>query len=110
MAHNPISLYECHCISIMSVKCSRYREEEGTFISALLSQEHTIEVMNYLDQCYFDVLCTNCVGEIKDKFEAISTLDEFYMDGNLLVFTETYHLSRGYCCRSRCRHCPYGYG
>lgn len=25
------------------------------------------------------------------------------------VFTEKYHLERGYCCRSGCRHCPYGY-
>jgi len=26
------------------------------------------------------------------------------------VFTEQYHLKRGYCCQSGCRHCPYGYG
>lgn len=25
------------------------------------------------------------------------------------VFTEKYHLKRGYCCESGCRHCPYGY-
>jgi len=24
-------------------------------------------------------------------------------------FTEQYHLKRGYCCESNCRHCPYGY-
>ncbi len=24
-------------------------------------------------------------------------------------FTEQYHLRRGYCCESGCRHCPYGY-
>jgi len=24
-------------------------------------------------------------------------------------FTEQYHLKRGYCCESSCRHCPYGY-
>ncbi|WP_299777406.1 DUF5522 domain-containing protein [uncultured Formosa sp.] len=24
-------------------------------------------------------------------------------------FTEKYHLKRGYCCKSGCRHCPYGY-
>jgi hypothetical protein len=32
----------------------------------------------------------------------------FYMDGEKFVFTERYHLERGYCCHSRCRHCPYG--
>ncbi len=26
-----------------------------------------------------------------------------------IVFTETYHLKRGYCCKSGCKHCPYGY-
>ena len=26
-----------------------------------------------------------------------------------LVFTEQYHLKRGYCCQSGCRHCPYGF-
>lgn len=25
------------------------------------------------------------------------------------VFTEKYHLKRGYCCKSGCRHCAYGY-
>jgi hypothetical protein len=24
-----------------------------------------------------------------------------------MVFTEAYHLRRGYCCHSDCRHCPY---
>ena len=25
------------------------------------------------------------------------------------VFTEIYHLRRGFCCGSGCRHCPYGH-
>jgi hypothetical protein len=33
--------------------------------------------------------------------------EDFYMDGPYLVFTEAYHLRRGYCCNSDCRHCPY---
>jgi hypothetical protein len=34
--------------------------------------------------------------------------EDFYMDGPYLVFTAAYHLKRGYCCGSSCRHCPYG--
>jgi len=30
-------------------------------------------------------------------------------DGNF-VFTEAYHLKRGYCCKNKCLHCPWGYG
>jgi len=26
-----------------------------------------------------------------------------------IVFTEKYHLKRGYCCKSGCKHCPYGF-
>ncbi|MEL7003088.1 MAG: DUF5522 domain-containing protein [Bacteroidota bacterium] len=33
----------------------------------------------------------------------------FYIENGLYVFTEEYHLKRGYCCKSGCRHCPYGF-
>lgn len=33
---------------------------------------------------------------------------DYYMENELYVFTERYHYRRGYCCGSRCRHCPYG--
>lgn len=32
----------------------------------------------------------------------------FNKEGNL-VFTEAYHLKKGYCCGNGCRHCPYNY-
>jgi hypothetical protein len=36
---------------------------------------------------------------------------DFYLDEQgRLVFTEAYHLKRGYCCENTCRHCPYGNG
>ena len=34
---------------------------------------------------------------------------DFYKEAGLVVFTEAYHLRRGRCCGSRCRHCPYGH-
>ncbi|MBP9682571.1 MAG: hypothetical protein KBD76_14280 [Bacteriovorax sp.] len=38
------------------------------------------------------------------------TNQDYYInpEGNL-VFTESYHLKRGFCCQSGCRHCPYNY-
>ena len=33
---------------------------------------------------------------------------DFYREGAYVVFTEAYHLRRGSCCESGCRHCPYG--
>jgi hypothetical protein len=32
---------------------------------------------------------------------------DFYLENGRMVFTATFHLRRGYCCCSRCRHCPY---
>jgi len=34
---------------------------------------------------------------------------DFYIENGLYVFTEQYHQKRGYCCKSGCRHCPYGF-
>ena len=35
---------------------------------------------------------------------------DYYVDPDgLYVFTADYLLARGYCCRSGCRHCPYGF-
>lgn len=34
-------------------------------------------------------------------------LEDFYYEGEMIVFTANYHLRRGYCCESGCRHCPY---
>jgi hypothetical protein len=33
--------------------------------------------------------------------------EDFYMENGLMVFTAAYHLKRGFCCNSGCRHCPY---
>lgn len=34
---------------------------------------------------------------------------DFYWEGPYMVFTEKYLRERGYCCKSGCRHCPYGF-
>lgn len=31
----------------------------------------------------------------------------YYMENGLIVFTEAFHLKRGFCCGRKCRHCPY---
>lgn len=35
--------------------------------------------------------------------------DYYFSEEGYLVFTEQYHIKRGYCCQSGCRHCPYGF-
>lgn len=52
----------------------------------------------------FDGVCGT--GKKQTKLEP----EDYYMspDG-FMVFNEKYHLKRGYCCKSGCKHCPYGY-
>ena len=35
---------------------------------------------------------------------------DYYIENEMIVFTEKYHKDRGFCCESNCRHCPYGFG
>lgn len=34
---------------------------------------------------------------------------DYYKENDNWVFTAWYHLKRGHCCESGCRHCPYGF-
>lgn len=35
---------------------------------------------------------------------------EYYLsEDGYIIFTEKYHLKRGYCCKNGCKHCPFGY-
>ncbi|HVK66069.1 MAG TPA: DUF5522 domain-containing protein [Polyangium sp.] len=44
------------------------------------------------------------------KFSQLLEGEDFYKEAQKVVFTSVYHLKRGYCCHSKCRHCPYGLG
>ena len=37
--------------------------------------------------------------------------EDYYLnEQGYMVFTEQYHLKRGYCCKNKCKHCPWKYG
>lgn len=41
--------------------------------------------------------------------EKLTKEDYYINDDGLMVFTAAYHLKRGVCCGSKCKHCPYEY-
>jgi Family of unknown function (DUF5522) len=43
----------------------------------------------------------------EDPSQDVLLPEDFYYEGPYLVFTAAYHLKRGFCCNSNCRHCPY---
>ncbi|MGB0260158.1 MAG: DUF5522 domain-containing protein [Flavobacteriaceae bacterium] len=46
---------------------------------------------------------------MKKKILPLEAGDYYLSAEGYKVFTAQYHLKRGYCCQSHCRHCPYGY-
>ncbi|MDE3247186.1 MAG: hypothetical protein KGO82_00910 [Bacteroidota bacterium] len=36
-------------------------------------------------------------------------VDFYYSPEGYMVFTEQYHLNKGFCCGNGCRHCPFNY-
>ena len=76
-----------------------------------------------------DCFCPKCLLGAIPKFQCAATIaegvlpaaieaeltpsnslvegEDYYLEGEALVFTALYHLRRGYCCENNCRHCPY---
>jgi hypothetical protein len=57
-------------------------------------------------------ICRDCVTafhrEPSASPMAAPNAGDYYFDADgLMVFTAAYHLRRGHCCGSDCRHCPY---
>lgn len=42
-------------------------------------------------------------------FDKYDKEDYYTSKDGYVVFTEKYHLKRGYCCKNGCKHCPYGF-
>jgi hypothetical protein len=43
------------------------------------------------------------------KQKLIEGEDFYFNEQGLMVMTEKYHLERGFCCGSGCKHCRYDY-
>jgi hypothetical protein len=37
-------------------------------------------------------------------------VDFYFNEEGLMVFTREYHLKRGFCCKNKCKHCPWNFG
>ena len=46
---------------------------------------------------------------MKNADDFIEEIHFYYNEKGMMVFTEKYHLQRGYCCGNGCMHCPYNY-
>lgn len=105
--------------------CGRCRSTSET-VEVPISREGAscgcgvVDLQRFLRKTQYEALCPNCIRELQDMVLAAreepvpkpgDLLEEgrhYYLDGLRFVFTEYYHLLRGRCCGSGCRHCAYG--
>src|SRR5688500_18495925 len=98
--------FECRVYDIESCQCSTIKLKPAT--------------LNFLQRTTWGCLCARCLTEIDlavahvqgKNFPQEHVLAEgvhYYNENGLLVFTEYYHMLRGHCCKSGCRHCVYGF-
>lgn len=98
--------FECHVESIATCQCNLVKLNPLT--------------LEFLGKTTWGCLCADCMKEIDSKvialqgrqFPIAAELTEgvhYYLENGFWVFTEYYHMHRGHCCKSGCRHCAYGF-
>ena len=97
--------FECSVGNITLCQCSVVKLSDATKV--------------FLEESEYDCLCKNCLTKLNKDVELAQNQTfppekllenvHFYTENGLFVFTEWYHLLRGHCCRSGCRHCAYGF-
>ncbi|MBL7789997.1 MAG: cysteine-rich CWC family protein [Chitinophagales bacterium] len=75
------------------------------------------ETKTYLAKTKYNCLCNNCLKEFNQILKEISQESvsnsvmieglDYYYEGPYKVMTEYFHIKRGFCCGSGCRHCAY---
>jgi len=85
-------LFECHAENISQCHC--------------YSIDLSLDEKKLLTFRFKDCLCNDCILALKAEYAAMPLS---YRENQYVVFTEKYHLQRGSCCKSSCRHCPYGF-
>lgn len=99
--------FECNASDVSNCQCSQVSLSE--------------DASTFLARTAYDCLCKKCLDHFNELLETsrgmvFPTQREmmiegihFYKERGNFVFTELYHLLRGSCCGSGCRHCIYGY-
>lgn len=96
-------------------------ETDVSSIDQILSQIINPITRKIFSELHYQQLCKACAEDIISKTTSIEgpfPLPQntplrpgyhYYIENGKWVFTESYHLLKGYCCQNACRHCPYGF-
>lgn len=88
--------------------------EQTALIFTLIKKTFRLQTRGVKYLQTFDIMCSKVLKFVtmfdnKNENKLIEGIDFYYTPEGYKCFTEKYHLKRGYCCKSGCKHCPYGF-
>ena len=107
-----------HCSRCSEKLICKVDDIENCPCTTLAIDKSTAE---FLATTFYDCLCKNCLEKVDENLKMAKHLElpiqkemfieglHYYKENGNWVFTELYHILRGYCCQSGCRHCAYGF-
>jgi len=102
-------------------KCPRCNNTDNSIVLISDLKYKSNRFADHFGSISFKELCPNCIREIEQGLSAAAGQSmpkkpnelregtHYYVENGFLVFTTTYHIIRGNCCGSLCRHCPWGH-
>jgi Family of unknown function (DUF5522)/Cysteine-rich CWC len=97
----------CNASDITNCSCNSIILSEATlqFLAANHNDCFCNACLQHFDQLVADSKALTFPRDSKELEENV----HYYIENGFFVFTELYHMLRGHCCRSGCRHCVYGF-
>lgn len=107
-------IFDCGDSLTKSCWCNQYPpifevdENKGCLCQTCLHIETKRKTDEYVNQISSTGLKKNIAAQLNKTQTYLYDID-YYIENGLWVFTAWHHLKRGTCCKSGCRHCPYGF-
>ena len=104
--------FTCSIESATTCWCTKYPsilpvdEEKGCLCTACME----VKIKAAIEQYAKEVKEGKRINEAPSFAKANQKMEEgldYYIENGLLVMSSWFHLKRGKCCGSGCRHCPY---
>ena len=81
-------------------------EEASCLCPTCLKNKTKEAIEQYVEEVKTGIRKNDAPKKAEVKQKMIEDID-YYIEDGLLVMSSWFHLKRGYCCGSGCRHCPY---
>lgn len=105
-------LFNCNLNTFESCWCNNFspfispENQNSCLCPQCLKEEYKLKIDKFVNSDMPIKLKIETINNLPTAKTIIEEID-YYIDNGKWVFTEWYHLKRGYCCKNDCRHCPY---